>query len=171
MPEEDRPRQGSVIDVSQSDPRWGAFADFIHSRVSVFVAALELRDVEVSVHLCDDAEIATLNTHYRHKSEPTNVLSFPAAGSPVPNNAVELLGDIILAYDTIMREAEEQGKSAEAHIAHLLAHGLLHLLGYDHIEEEEASIMEQCEIDLLQRLGYANPYLLGDAAQTITRGK
>lgn len=115
---------------------------------------------EISVVLCDDQFIRKLNRDYRHKDKPTNVLSFPqidfrggeAPGDPVP------LGDLILAFPTIAREAGEQNKSFQAHFTHLIVHGTLHLLGYDHEENDEAEEMEAIEIIALKKLGIENPY-------------
>lgn len=106
---------------------------------------------QVAVVLMDDATIAEINHQFRSKNKPTNVLSFPS------DEAGEL-GDILLAYETIAREAAEQGKSLKAHITHLLVHGTLHLLGYDHETDEDANIMESLEIAICSQLGIDNPY-------------
>ncbi len=105
----------------------------------------------LSVLLTDNATIQQLNYEYRGKDKPTNVLSFP-------QELPELLGDIVLAYETIASEAETQGKGMDAHIQHLLIHGLLHLTGHDHEEEAEAEAMEALEIAILSELSVANPY-------------
>ena len=107
--------------------------------------------MEVSVVLADDREVQNLNKTFRQKDKPTNVLSFP---STVEGE----LGDIILAYETIMREAEEAGISPLNHTLHLIIHGFLHLLGYDHEEESEAQHMENMEIQILKTLNISNPY-------------
>lgn len=112
---------------------------------------------EVSLVLADDAFVQELNRDYRGKDKPTNVLSFetkmkPAKGQPY------VAGDIIVAYQTVVREAAEQGKSFDAHLAHLLTHGVLHLLGYDHLTDKQAEKMEGIEIKLMKKLGYDNPY-------------
>lgn len=106
---------------------------------------------EVSVVLTNDREIQNLNKTFRHKDNPTNVLSFPSEEEGE-------LGDIILAYETIMREAEEAGVSPRHHTIHLIIHGFLHLLGYDHEKENEAQRMEAMEIQILKDLNIANPY-------------
>ena len=117
-------------------------------------AALSVMDAprlgELSILLTDDAHIQTLNRDYRSKDRPTNVLSFPQAG--------ELLGDIVLAYETCAREARDKGVTPKAHITHLLIHGFLHLQGYDHQTETDAAEMEALEIRALQSLGIDNPY-------------
>lgn len=112
---------------------------------------------EVSLVLADDAFIQTLNRDYRGKNKPTNVLSFET-GSPREKGVPWLAGDIIVAYETVVREAEEQGKSFEAHLAHLLIHGALHLQGEDHLTDKQAGKMESHEIKLMEQLGYKNPY-------------
>ena len=111
---------------------------------------------EISVLLTGDVGQKALNTRWRGKESSTNVLSFPQLGE---DDAIEgLLGDLSLAYETVAREAEEQDKPFEAHFAHLLTHGLLHLLGYDHETRQEALAMEAIETDILARLGYPDPY-------------
>ena len=111
---------------------------------------------EVSLRLVDEAEMARLNEAYRHKSGPTNVLSFPA---DLPAElGLGLLGDIVICAPVIRREAGEQGKSETAHWAHMAVHGTLHLLGYDHIDPEEAAAMESLETAVLNQLNYPCPY-------------
>lgn len=111
---------------------------------------------EISVLLTDDASQQVLNREWRDKDKPTNVLSFPALD---PDDAIEgLLGDISLAYQTLVREADELEKPFEHHFAHLLVHGMLHVLGYDHETEEEALAMEARETDIMALLGYPDPY-------------
>ena len=112
---------------------------------------------EVSVVLADDAFIHTLNRDYRGKDSPTNVLSFENATKP-PKGQPWLAGDIILAYQTIAREARAQNKTFAAHLAHLLIHGTLHLQGYDHLKAPQAQKMEKLEIQIMKQLGYDNPY-------------
>jgi len=109
---------------------------------------------EISLVLMDDAGVQALNRDYRNKDKPTNILSFPAV------NALGLLGDIVLARETIVAEADAAGKALPDHLSHLIIHGVLHLLGYDHIEASEAEAMEAIEITALAKLGIANPYVL-----------
>ena len=118
------------------------------------------RTWEVSVVLTTDAEIQALNKAWRGKDRPTNVLSFPADMPDLPPDALQAapLGDIALAAETIGREAHEQNKSYNDHLAHLAVHGLLHLLGFDHETTEDATEMEALEVDILERLGVADPY-------------
>ena len=114
-------------------------------------------DSELTIRLVDEAEGRELNHSYRHKDYATNVLSFPA---DVPDELLDipLLGDLVICAPVVEREAGEQGKSLEAHWAHLVIHGCLHLLGYDHIEEAEAEEMEALERTLLAELGHPDPY-------------
>ena len=118
---------------------------------------------EISVRLAGNDEVQALNAKWRGKDGPTNVLSFPMLGEHDLNAANVagpelLLGDIILAHGVCEAEAKEKGIRLEQHAAHLLVHGTLHLLGYDHHEDRQAQDMEACEIRALQRLGIANPY-------------
>lgn len=115
-----------------------------------------MAEAQLTVRIVDEAEIRELNATYRGKDKPTNVLSFPFEAPPGVD--IPLLGDIIICAEVVAREAGEQNKPLEAHWAHMVLHGTLHLLGYDHIEESDAEEMEGLEIRLLADLGYANPY-------------
>jgi probable rRNA maturation factor len=114
-------------------------------------------DSEMTIRLVDETEGRELNHTYRHKDYATNVLSFPA---DVPDDMLDipLLGDLVICIAVVEREAAEQGKSLEAHWAHLVIHGCLHLLGYDHIDDDEAEEMEALERELLAELGHPDPY-------------
>ena len=131
---------------------------------TALIAGDETRDeAEVSVRLVDDDESRALNHQYRGKDKPTNVLSFPA--DLPPELGLPLLGDLVVCAPVVAREAAEQGKSLEAHWAHMLVHGTLHLLGYDHIDPEDAEIMESLETRILTRLHYPAPYGADDPQQ------
>ena len=117
-----------------------------------------IEPAEVSLVLADDAFIHILNRDYRGKDCPTNVLSFENAEKP-PAGQPWLAGDIIVAYQTVAREARAQGKSFSAHLAHLLVHGTLHLQGYDHLTARQAKPMETLEVKIMKQLGYPDPYL------------
>ncbi|MDH0288078.1 rRNA maturation RNase YbeY [Pseudomonas sp. GD04087] len=114
-------------------------------------------DSELTIRLVDEAEGRELNKTWRHKDYATNVLSFPA---DVPDELLDipLLGDLVICAPVVTREAAEQGKSVQAHWAHLVIHGCLHLLGYDHIDDVEAEDMEGLERELLAELGHPDPY-------------
>jgi probable rRNA maturation factor len=116
----------------------------------------KLSDAEVSLYIVDEEESQQINLQYRGKDYPTNVLSFPA---DIPEEVgVPLLGDLVLCAPVVEREAKEQQKENDAHWAHMLVHGCLHLLGYDHIEDDEANRMEELETRILQQLGFPPPY-------------
>jgi len=118
--------------------------------------------VEVSVLLTDDEAVQVLNRDWRGKDKPTNVLSFPTNDEDTPTTLPEgapiLLGDIAVAFETLSREADEQQKSDADHYSHLLVHGMLHLLGFDHETDEQADEMEPLEIEILAGLGIDSPY-------------
>lgn len=136
---------------------------------------LDLAGFEVVVMGCDDARIRALNAGFRAQDKATNVLSWPGtdlspeqpgarpeAPDPGTEEDPEPLGDIALAWETCQREALEQGKSAHDHTLHLLVHSVLHLLGYDHIRDEDAAVMEETEVRILGKLGVADPYAADD---------
>ena len=120
-------------------------------------AALRV-DTEVTIRIIDAQEALELNSTYRGKDYATNVLTFPLTEAP------HLMGDIIICAPVVEAEAKTQNKSVEAHYAHLTVHGMLHLCGFDHETESQAELMESLEITILQKLGYANPYLITEDA-------
>jgi probable rRNA maturation factor len=124
--------------------------------IAAVLKSQELQNAEVSLYIVDEKESQELNTQYRGKEKPTNVLSFPA---DIPEEVgVPLLGDLVICAPVVEREAKEQQKSLDAHWAHMLVHGSLHLLGYDHIEDEDAEQMENLETSILVNLGFPAPY-------------
>ncbi len=125
--------------------------------ISAALQSDELNQAEVSVYIVDEAESQELNAQYRGKDKPTNVLSFPA---DIPDEVgVPLLGDLVICAPVVAREAQEQSKTLEAHWAHMLVHGTLHLLGYDHVEDDEADVMEALETRLITQLKFPAPYI------------
>lgn len=123
------------------------------------------RDAEISLRLTDEAEMAALNSRYRQRDGATNVLSFPA--DLPPGLDLPLLGDIVICTPVVLREADEQGKPAHNHWAHMTVHGCLHLLGYDHIEAADAERMEALETRILHALGLPCPYTFFTAKERV----
>jgi probable rRNA maturation factor len=119
-------------------------------------------NTELCIRLVDKPEIQTLNQTYRHKDKPTNVLSFPV-DLPEELN-LPLLGDIVICPPVVFEEAEQQGKPYDHHFAHMIIHGCLHLLGYDHLTEAQANLMEPLEIQILHTLTIPNPYTRNQSA-------
>jgi probable rRNA maturation factor len=150
-----------TVEIAVQEPKWAELGDLEAIAAQCIDAALAesaekpREGAEVSLLFCDDARMHELNRAFRDKDKPTNVLSFPG---PDPIESTCFLGDIALGYETIAREAREQGKSLDHHLRHMIVHGFLHLLGYDHEAEAEASEMEAMEIGILRRLGVENPY-------------
>lgn len=118
----------------------------------------KIRRAELCIRIVDEKESARLNKKYRLKSGPTNILSFPA--NLPADLAIPLLGDLVICAAVVNREATEQGKARAAHWAHMVIHGSLHLLGFDHIKNKEATKMEAQEVNILRKLGFNNPYSL-----------
>ena len=122
-------------------------------------------DAELAVMLTDDAGVRTLNANWRGIDKPTNVLSFPAlqpTGTPSPDDAPRMLGDIAIAYETVRREADDEQKPFDHHLSHLAIHGFLHLIGYDHETDQEAGEMEDLERKILAQIGIPDPYVPQD---------
>jgi probable rRNA maturation factor len=164
-----------LVDCVIEDRRWQDFGLEKLALRAVRAALADLRLPEAGFTLalmaCDDARIATLNAEFRGKPLPTNVLSWPATdlaaeaegGQPFLPEAgtvddPESLGDFAIAWDTCAREAAEAGKPMADHVTHLIVHGLLHCLGYDHIRDGDAALMEAVEVRILATLGLSDPY-------------
>ena len=149
-----------AVDLAVEDPSWTAIPDLQALVERAATAALHEAGVapdaalELSCLFCGDDAIRALNAQWRGKDKPTNVLSFPTEGP----GAEVMLGDIAVAWGTVRREAEAEGKRIEDHVAHLVIHGTLHLLGEDHEAEGEAEAMEALETRAMARLGLADPY-------------
>lgn len=159
-----------MIDVIVESETWDedALMSLANTAIGATLAHFDLdaQSFEIALLACDDARIAELNGDFRAKPTPTNVLSWPSEErSPdVPGTHPEApddieLGDIAIAFETCTREAETQNKPFEAHVSHLLVHGTLHLLGYDHINDADALLMEQLEREILGKMGIPDPYV------------
>jgi probable rRNA maturation factor len=139
-------------------PRRAQFEDWVRAALAAGQCARARRAarVEVSVRIVGAAHSRTLNARYRGKDRPTNVLSFGGAGALPDGNCA--LGELVICAPVVAREARSQGKSLRAHWSHMTVHGVLHLLGFDHERPAQARIMERREIQILDRLGFSDPY-------------
>jgi probable rRNA maturation factor len=149
------PEQDLTVDILGSSALWKGHETLLASALAA-AAAAEGKAGSVSLMLGDDASIAALNQRFRGKNGPTNVLSFPPAAGA--ENEPGFLGDIALAAETIVEEANFQGKRFENHAAHLVVHGFLHLIGYDHMKPADAEAMEARERAILTSIGIEDPY-------------
>ena len=155
------------IDTVIEDDRWGAAGlEALAERAGRAVLDWLGMEADIVVMGCDDARIADLNADFRGKPQPTNVLSWPAVehvahtpGAHPPRPDTEELGDIAIAYETCAAEAQAQHKRFDAHVTHLLVHAILHLAGYDHLNDADAKTMEDAERTILGPLGIEDPYL------------
>ncbi len=164
-----RSGMADLVDLVIEDERWAAL-DLEALAERAARAALEIAGItseyEICVMACDDARIAELNAEFREKPTATNVLSWPAfelspeveGGQPMPPPQAESLGDIAVAYETCAREAAEKTITMQAHVTHLIVHGCLHLLGYDHETDKDATVMEKLEVKALASMGVDDPY-------------
>lgn len=143
------------VTILVHDPRWKGLRPTVMRAAEAILKAQKIKKSAVTIVLSDDAEVKTLNHSYRGKNKPTNVLSFPNGEL---EEGIRQLGDVILSYDTVSAEAEAQKKNKKHHVAHLTIHGVLHLLGHDHMNDRDAKRMESIEIATLARMGIANPY-------------
>lgn len=161
----DAPSDGLSIDLRIADPRWEALGDLdaLAAHVLGLAAARMAQGGEIAILLTDDAEMHALNRQWRGMDKPTDVLSFPSDSPEIPGQP-QYLGDIAVGYETSLRDAEAMGRPFEGHASHLLVHGFLHLLGYDHIETDDAKVMEPLEAEILAALGWPDPYATGPYA-------
>ena len=149
-----------VADCWQTEPDAEAV---IHRAINAAAESVDadVGDAELAVMLTDDTGIQTLNSNWRGIDKPTNVLSFPAlqpSGPRGPTDPPRMLGDIAIAYQTTRREADEEQKPFDHHLSHLVIHGFLHLIGYDHEKDRQAETMEELEREILSQLGIPDPY-------------
>ena len=175
-----------TLDITLEDARWQQvhLETLVDQVVSLTLQHFDIDDevCELSVLACDDRRIAELNSEFRDKSGATNVLSWPAEDlaaelpggipeSPEPDFTGEIaLGDIAISFDTCAREAMDAGKGMDDHVRHLIVHGVLHLLGYDHIRDPDATLMETVEVEILGKMGVDNPYVEKEALDTGRNG-
>ena len=146
-----------MIDLQIADPAWQVpDKEKFQLWANAAGEACACNNRELAIRVTDIEESAELNERYRHKTGPTNVLSFPFEDPP--GIVTEILGDLVICAPVVQREADEQGKLQEAHWAHMLVHGVLHLCGYDHLDASEADEMEKLETAILAGLGYPPPY-------------
>jgi len=161
--------QPPAIDIAIQDPSWNEVPDIetlvrtaVETSLKMAMIPDELagKDMEISILLANDDLSHILNREYRGKDNPTNILTFANIDSDDKPEQEETitLGDIILSFETIQKEAREEDKFLRDHVLHLAVHGTLHLLGYNHDEEDDATIMETLEIRILEKLGSQNPY-------------
>src|SRR5271155_1623586 len=152
------------VTVLVEDPQWRTegrgFPAELRRAAQTALDDAKAAPKNLTILLADDAKLEALNTRFRGKPKPTNVLSFPAGSEAY-------LGDVAVAYGVTAREAQEAGKSIHDHALHLAVHGVLHLLGYDHESAREARIMEPLEIAILAKLGIADPYAVRARAATV----
>lgn len=152
---------GPHLDIIVEAQAWNALRGVkpaLRRAISAAAAPMRLDEAELAIVLTDDAAIRELNRRWRGRDRPTNVLSFPTHGLAPPGSGPRPLGDVVIAYETMAREAREQGLPLTHHLTHLAVHGFLHLLGYDHESDTEAETMEQLERDILARLDVPDPY-------------
>jgi probable rRNA maturation factor len=169
MPKEADSSRSLAIDVRVEAGKWPSKAKLTALATRSLAAALArakpklAAGPELSLLFTDDAHVRVLNRQYRRKDKATNVLSFPTPKAARAKAFGPQLGDIVLAEETVAREAEAEGITRDDHLAHLIVHGFLHLLGHDHEDDREAAVMEKLETAILARLGIADPYGGADA--------
>jgi probable rRNA maturation factor len=137
---------------------WAQAAYEVHHAAHTHGRKRKVQPVQVSLRIVGSTESRKLNRDWRDEDHATNILSFPAGEMPDVAGELPTLGDLVVCAPVVKREAQQQGKRLDAHWAHLMIHGVLHLLGYDHEVERDAQLMEACEVAILDSLGFANPY-------------
>ena len=148
------------VEIMVKSPLWSAeprAEETVRAAVAAAAAMLSTAPGEVSIVLTDDSDMQELNRHWRGVDKPTNVLSFPA-----PQGAGAMLGDIVIAYETLKRECDDEGRQFLHHLAHLTVHGFLHLVGYDHETDADADAMEALESKIMARMNMPDPYVARD---------
>ncbi|NAW69673.1 rRNA maturation RNase YbeY [Vibrio sp. V27_P1S3P104] len=141
-----------AVENEQNLPSFEDFSNWLTAAITPFQ-----HQAEVTIRIVDQAESHQLNLDYRGKDKPTNVLSFPFEAPPEVE--LDLLGDLVICQPVVEQEAIEQEKPLMAHWAHMVVHGSLHLLGYDHIDDQDADEMEALETEIMQKMGFNDPYL------------
>jgi probable rRNA maturation factor len=152
------------IDIQTQSPLWEAqplAAQTVRKAITAAASALSTAGGELSIVLTDDSAIRLLNRDWRGIDQPTNVLSFPASGNKTSEDA-RLLGDIVIAYETLERECDDENRIFLHHLTHLAVHGFLHLIGYDHQTDSQAEEMEGLESKIMTRMNMPDPYLARD---------
>lgn len=147
-----------TVDIQHEEEPPSPLTDIELTQWAITALSLFKPTGELTIRIVNPEEIRQLNYQYRQKDKPTNVLSFPCELPQHIELPTPLFGDIIICNEVIKKEAASQDKSYRAHFAHIVVHGVLHLLGFDHIREEDAQIMEPHEINILNQLGFSNPY-------------
>ncbi|MCZ2203384.1 rRNA maturation RNase YbeY [Bartonella sp. A05] len=152
-----------IIDMTIESAEWGeekVLYNIAEKALTATIQHCSLDNItsELSLLFTNDEHMAQINAQWRNKNNPTNVLSFPAFPLKAGQNPRSMLGDIVIARETVMREAKQEGKSFHDHLTHMVVHGVLHLLGYDHETHEEAHQMEELEKEILRKLSIKDPY-------------
>ena len=152
-------RESIILDIQwlEDCSQWKFSELDVHRWVSACFYELDISNIELALRVVDRREMLELNSNYRGRKNETNVLSF--RNGNIDELGVRLLGDIVICAPVLLEEASQQGKVPAAHFAHLLVHGILHLLGYDHLQNAEAEEMEMIEARILSTMGWSDPYL------------
>ncbi|TAL48469.1 MAG: rRNA maturation RNase YbeY [Methylovulum sp.] len=147
-----------TISSSDGQPTLAQFQHWVDAALDDMLDDINQQDTEIVIRIVDEQESAELNEQYRNKHGATNILSFPFEAPDIAGIEFDLLGDLVICAPVLEREAQQQNKTLADHWAHIVVHGVLHLRGYDHINDDDADIMEHKEIIILQQLNINNPY-------------